>query len=103
MTKAELTAENGQAWERGQHCVVATGTQETHENRGAKILVMLLYVFSVVLRRPSLVHGAEIELGPSLLTGWNYVRKAPLMLFSARSGVTVDPAYPKRTIAEGQF
>ena len=96
MTKAELTPENRPAWERGRYCVVATGTQETHENHGGvEILVMLLQVFSAVLRRLSLVYGAEIELGPSLLTGWNYMRKTPLMLFRARSGVTVDPVYPK--------
>ena len=37
---------------------------ETHENQGGvEILVVLLHVFGIVLRRLSVVHGVEIELG----------------------------------------
>jgi hypothetical protein len=67
MTKAELTAENRPAWERGQRCC-GKGNAETHEDQGGvEILVVLRHVFGVILCRLSLVHCVEIELGVVVL------------------------------------
>ena len=64
MTKAELTAENRPAWRCCQRYAVIFEVAETHENQGGvEILVVLLHVFGIVLRRLSVVHGVEIELG----------------------------------------
>jgi len=70
MAKAELTAENRPAWGCGQHCVAVKGNAETHKNQGGvEILVVLLHVFSVVLRRFLFVHGVKINLGVVVLDG----------------------------------
>ena len=37
--------------------------RETHENQGGvEVFVVLVYVFRVILRRLSFVHGVEVEV-----------------------------------------
>ena len=44
------------------------GNARTHENQGGiEVLVVLHHIFGIVLRRLSLVHGVEVELGVVIL------------------------------------
>ena len=61
--------------------------QETHENQGGvEILVMLLHVFSVVLRRLSLVHVVENRAWAVALDRLEVHAQGPFDTFQSQVG-----------------
>jgi hypothetical protein len=62
---------------------------------------MLPQAFGIVVRRLLLVQGVEVDLGVNVLVGWKCMRKASLMPAGVSLDITIELAYPKRTI-EGQ-
>ena len=69
MTKAELTAENRPAYEKGQITLRDT-SKATHEYQGSvEVLVVLLDIVGIVLGCLLLVYCIEIETGVVILEG----------------------------------
>jgi len=91
MTKAELTAGNGPAWEPRQWAM--NGTRGTHENQGGvEVFIAPMHVLGVILRHLLFVRGVEIELGHwSRWVGSTFT--GLVRYYDGVESATVDPAH----------